>query len=349
MRHVSAALVVAAIVVGSARADGPAVSLKLEVPRYVVPSGHHFFVGLRGSIPEGSAQLWAFVRHGRVLCSGTPYEEQGTPIVSGTTFQGGFIVDALLRRHELGPYTVCAYLGYSTARAVFRIGPPELRALGIVVTRRQGRSADRPGATLFHLTGSRQARADLRVRWQGGTVSRVRARLGRNGARSLRVPWSCARVGEHRYSLTVRDRYGNSRARSGSFRTESCVGLRGFFIWPLRGFITSYFGYAERGRLHDGIDIDDNLSSVIRAAAWGRVTSAGWSDGYGNLTLIDHGDGFVTFYGHQSRIFVHSGQQVRRGQVIGIVGCTGSCTGTHLHFGMHVHGASVNPLRYLRR
>ena len=205
------------------------------------------------------------------------------------------------------------------------------------------------GATVFHLTGSRQARADLRIRWQGGTGSRVRARLGRNGARSLRVPWSCARVGMHRYSLTVRDRYGNSRTRSGSFRTESCVGLRGFFIWPLHGFITSYFGYAERGRLHDGIDIDDNRSSVIRAAAWGRVTSAGWSDGYGNLTVIDHGEGFITFYGHQSRILVHSGQQVSRDQVIGHVGCTGSCTGTHLHFGMHVHGAPVNPLRYLRR
>src|SRR6266540_2612770 len=335
MRHVPAALVAAAV------------PLQITVPPHVIPSGHVFQLGIEGS---GHVPLWAFVRKGRAPCTGTPYEEQGTPIVSGQTFDwDGFSLDVLLRRRELGPYTVCAFLGTNAvSRAVFRIGPTESRNLAVDVTARRGRSARRPGTTVFHLLGSRQARADLRIRWQGGTGSRVRARLGRNGARSLRVPWSCARVGMHRYSLTVRDRYGNSRTRSGSFRTESCVGLRGFFIWPLHGFITSYFGYAERGRLHDGIDIDDNRSSVIRAAAWGRVTSAGWSDGYGNLTVIDHGEGFITFSGHQSRIFVHAGQLVRRGQVIGHVGCTGSCTGTHLHFGMHVHDAPVNPLRYLR-
>lgn len=347
MRHVSAALVVAAIVVGSARADGPPLTLRLQ-PGGLVPSGRTMTVEISGTVAEGSQELSAFVRHGRRACISSPYVEQGTPIVAGITVQGAFSVGRSLRRRELGPYTVCAFLGQNAiSRAVFRIGPSELRNLVVDLTAHRGKTARRPGTTVFLVLGSRQARADLRVRWQGGTVSRVRARLGRNGARSLRVPWSCARVGEHRYFLVVRDRYGNSRARSGSFRTESCVGLRGFFIWPLRGFITSYFGYAERGRLHDGIDIDDNRSSVIRAAAWGRVTSAGWSDGYGNLTVIDHGEGFVTFYGHQSRIFVHAGQAVRRGQVIGHVGCTGSCTGTHLHFGMHVHGVPVNPLRYL--
>ena len=349
MRHVFAALVLAAIVVGSARADGPPLTLRLQ-PSGLVPSGRIITVELSGTVAKGSEQLSAFVRHGRPACSSSPYVEQGIPIVAGIIVQGAFSVGRSLRRRELGPYTVCAFLGTNAvSRAVFRIGPTESRNLAVDVTARRGRSARRPGTTVFHLLGSRQARADLRIRWQGGTGSRVRARLGRNGARSLRVPWSCARVGMHRYSLTVRDRYGNSRTRSGSFRTESCVGLRGFFIWPLHGFITSYFGYAERGRLHDGIDIDDNRSSVIRAAAWGRVTSAGWSDGYGNLTVIDHGEGFITFYGHQSRIFVHAGQLVRRGQVIGHVGCTGSCTGTHLHFGMHVHDAPVNPLRYLRR
>lgn len=349
MRHVSAALVAAAVVAGSASAQGPPVSLVVDVTHSVVPSGHHFLVALEGSIPEGSEQLWAFVRRGRVLCSGVPYEEQGTPIVSGTTFQGNFLVRTLIQRRELGPYTVCGYLGYTTARAVFRIGPPELRTISLGLTAQRGKSARRPGATVFRLRGSRQARADLRVRWQGNTVSRVRARLGRHGARSLRVPWSCARAGQARYALLVRDRYGDRRSRTGSFRTQSCVGLRGFFAWPLRGRITSPFGYAERGRLHDGIDIDDNRSSVIHAAAWGRVTSAGWSDGFGLMTVIDHGEGFITFYGHQSRILVHSGRLVRRGQAIGHVGCTGSCTGTHLHFGLHVRGAAVNPLRYLWR
>ncbi|OWY62364.1 peptidase M23, partial [cyanobacterium TDX16] len=68
---------------------------------------------------------------------------------------------------------------------------------------------------------------------------------------------------------------------------------------------------------------------------------------YGNCVLVDHGGGFITLYAHQSQIFVSDGQQVSRGQNIGLVGCTGSCTGPHLHFETRINGSAQNPMNYL--
>src|SRR6266511_2129897 len=94
MRHVPAALVAAAV------------PLQITVPPHVIPSGHVFQLGIEGS---GHVPLWAFVRKGRAPCTGTPYEKQGTPIVSGQTFEGdAFSLDVLLRRREkASPSKVC--------------------------------------------------------------------------------------------------------------------------------------------------------------------------------------------------------------------------------------------------
>jgi murein DD-endopeptidase MepM/ murein hydrolase activator NlpD len=124
--------------------------------------------------------------------------------------------------------------------------------------------------------------------------------------------------------------------------TPSSSGL----IWPVSGPVTSPFG--ERwGRMHEGIDIGVPYGTPIHAAASGRVLYCGWEEGYGNLTVIDHGNGLATAYGHQSSIAVSCGQDVSQGQVIGYVGCTGHCTGPHLHFEVRVNGAPVDPLGYL--
>ena len=117
------------------------------------------------------------------------------------------------------------------------------------------------------------------------------------------------------------------------------------FIWPVNGVITSGFGW-RWGRMHEGIDIAASTGTSIRAAASGTVIFAGWMGGYGNLTIIDHGNGLATAYGHQSAIYVGGGS-VLQGTVIGAVGSTGNSTGPHLHFEVRVNGSAVDPMGYL--
>ncbi len=100
-------------------------------------------------------------------------------------------------------------------------------------------------------------------------------------------------------------------------------------------------------RVHTGVDIGGESGDAIHAADDGVVVSAGWLGGYGNATIIDHGGGMATLYGHQSQIVVSEGERVSRGQVIGRVGCTGTCTGPHLHFEVRIDGVPVNPVPYV--
>jgi murein DD-endopeptidase MepM/ murein hydrolase activator NlpD len=131
-------------------------------------------------------------------------------------------------------------------------------------------------------------------------------------------------------------------AGSSGTGTPSSHGL----IWPVSGPVTSPFGM-RWGRMHEGIDIGVPYGTPIHAAAAGRVIYAGWMSGYGNLVVIDHGNGLATAYGHQSAIAVSNGADVAQGQTIGYVGCTGHCFGPHLHFEVRVNGAPVDPLGYL--
>jgi murein DD-endopeptidase MepM/ murein hydrolase activator NlpD len=125
-------------------------------------------------------------------------------------------------------------------------------------------------------------------------------------------------------------------------RSVSAAGL----IWPVNAPITSPFG-PRWGRMHTGIDLGAAYGTPIAAAAAGNVIYAGWLGGYGNLTIIDHGGGLATAYGHQSSIAVSVGEQVAQGQTIGYVGSTGHSTGPHLHFEVRVNGQAVDPLGYL--
>jgi murein DD-endopeptidase MepM/ murein hydrolase activator NlpD len=141
---------------------------------------------------------------------------------------------------------------------------------------------------------------------------------------------------------------GNSGGNSGGGgggdsgpRPASASGL----VWPASGPVTSGFGM-RWGRMHNGIDISAGTGSTIRAAKAGTIISAGSQGGYGLAIIIDHGGGFTTLYAHQSR-FAVTGGSVGTGEVIGYVGCTGSCTGPHLHFETRVGGSARNPMNYL--
>lgn len=121
---------------------------------------------------------------------------------------------------------------------------------------------------------------------------------------------------------------------------------------PVRGHLSSGYGWRTHPvsggrRLHTGIDLAAPTGTPIVAAEAGLVTSARWRGGYGNTVTIDHGDGLATLYAHQSGLSVAAGARVGRGQVVGAVGCTGTCTGAHLHFEVRRAGRTVDPLPYL--
>lgn len=124
-------------------------------------------------------------------------------------------------------------------------------------------------------------------------------------------------------------------------------------VWPTPSCTSTSSAYGYRihpiyktTKFHAGEDIPASQGSQIIAAASGTVTTAGWVSGYGNYTVIDHGGGMLTAYGHQSSIAVSVGQTVTAGQTIGYVGSTGNSTGPHLHFEVYQNGATTDPKGY---
>lgn len=119
---------------------------------------------------------------------------------------------------------------------------------------------------------------------------------------------------------------------------------------PVSGVITSRFGANEsiRDHTHLGIDIGAPAGTAIKATAAGTIKTAGWNNGgYGNLVIIDHGNGIQTYYGHCSKIYVSAGSKVNAGDTIAAVGSTGNSTGNHLHFEIRQNGKQVNPQKYV--
>jgi murein DD-endopeptidase MepM/ murein hydrolase activator NlpD len=119
------------------------------------------------------------------------------------------------------------------------------------------------------------------------------------------------------------------------------------FIWPVGGPLNSRFG-PRWGSFHSGIDIGAPTGTAVAAAGSGQVVLTVYGDyGYGNYIGVRHADGSQTLYAHLSAIYVSLGQYVGQGEVIGAVGCTGWCTGSHLHFEVKIGGVAVDPLAYL--
>ncbi len=122
-------------------------------------------------------------------------------------------------------------------------------------------------------------------------------------------------------------------------------------IKPVDGWITSKFGYRAspftgRKEFHSGVDISNRSGTKIVATANGRVSYAAHKLYIGNMVMIDHGHGRITKYGHLKKILVKPGQEIKRGDVIGILGNTGRSTGPHVHYEVRLNGTPVNPLKY---
>ncbi len=122
------------------------------------------------------------------------------------------------------------------------------------------------------------------------------------------------------------------------------AGGSGSFIWPAAGMITQGYRF-----YHKAIDIANRSAGPIIAADSGVVIAAGWdSSGYGNRIMVDHGNGYITLYGHLSVLQVSAGQRVNRGDVMGQMGSTGRSTGTHLHFEIRQGSVLLNPQSFLK-
>jgi len=126
------------------------------------------------------------------------------------------------------------------------------------------------------------------------------------------------------------------------------------FIWPIRGGITSAYGYRRdpfnenRRQFHSGMDISGSAGTPIMAAMAGRVSVVGYDDILGNYVVISHHSGYRTLYGHMSVIRTRTGAYVSMGERIGDVGSTGLSTGPHLHFTVYKNGVTVNPRSLMR-
>lgn len=122
--------------------------------------------------------------------------------------------------------------------------------------------------------------------------------------------------------------------------------------WPVHGTISSGFGFRSSpggigSTYHEGLDIAGDYGTPVKATANGRVTQAGWVGGYGYLVEIDHGNGMVTRYGHNSALLVNVGDEVVQGQNISLMGSTGNSTGPHCHYEVRVNGNAVDPTLFL--
>jgi murein DD-endopeptidase MepM/ murein hydrolase activator NlpD len=144
-------------------------------------------------------------------------------------------------------------------------------------------------------------------------------------------------------ALAERIREAQQRASAPAVVAPSGSGVLG---WPVSGPVTSGFG-SRWGRMHEGVDIAVGEGTPVHAAAAGTVIYAGWMGGYGNLVVVDHGNGLSTAYAHNSSLSVSVGQSVAAGELVSYSGNTGNSTGPHVHFEVRVNGSAVDPLGYL--
>ncbi|BCY05854.1 M23 family metallopeptidase [Actinoplanes sp. L3-i22] len=233
----------------------------------------------------------------------------------------------------------------------------------LVGARRAARAAqDRAGAAK---RAAEVTEADAGTRLRAAQTAQVEAVRARRDVYQLVLARRAALAAANAQRATVLEQYRAAVVAERKTRTslrgwETRSGYTGRYhgqlLMPVHGWKSSDYGnrydpYYRVWQLHAGTDFAAGSGTPIRVAASGRVIQAGWRGGYGNYTCVSHGrimgTSFSTCYGHQSRIYVHVGEYVRQGEIIGLVGSTGASTGSHLHFETRFGGAPRNPLNYL--
>jgi murein DD-endopeptidase MepM/ murein hydrolase activator NlpD len=194
----------------------------------------------------------------------------------------------------------------------------------------------------------RAAEADQQIRMIAGGMMNLKTTAGENQG-----------VSTANMEKAVRARVGTELApRQGLGGQEPPPDLRPLlhsmsynFVWPIYGgWITNEFmdGTSSEQK-HLGIDIAAKIGTPVKVTANGVVSFSGWSSDFGNLLIIDHGNGFLTRYGHNSRVVVEKGDIVKQGKIIAFTGNSGRSSAPHLHFEIWKDGVPVNPRDYLLR
>lgn len=189
-----------------------------------------------------------------------------------------------------------------------------------------------------------RTRASLEIRQAELDAARARSQssLDRTQVREERLEGDVSKLQD---KIQAQLAAAAAEAGSPALPAGPIQGGSGAMIWPVSGPVTSPFG-PRWGRMHEGIDIAVPTGTPIRAVQAGTVVLAAPTGGYGNYTCIDHGGGLSSCYAHQSSFAITSGG-VSQGDIVGYVGCTGSCFGDHLHFEVRINGVATDPLGYL--
>ncbi|MCP2326575.1 murein DD-endopeptidase MepM/ murein hydrolase activator NlpD [Hamadaea flava] len=145
------------------------------------------------------------------------------------------------------------------------------------------------------------------------------------------------------------DQTSRNDRTGGAGLASTTVAASDAWLLPLHDYeFTSNFGM-RWGRPHKGVDLAAPEGTPFTAVHDGTVVIAEWRGGYGNMVMIDHGNGLATVYGHSSQLLVKAGDHVKAGQVIALVGNTGQSTGPHLHLEIHVNGEAVEPVAWFKQ
>lgn len=162
------------------------------------------------------------------------------------------------------------------------------------------------------------------------------------------VPSMRETLAEYNYLRTT-----NLASRSRNIFTRANVNVLPS-AWPINGRLEGGYGgrsdpFSGEGAMHTGIDISAPVGTPVKVTADGIVIHSNWNGGYGRCVIVDHGNGYQTWYAHLSRMDVVEGQEIRQGDIIGLVGATGRATGPHLHYEVRIHSTPVNPYRFMQR